>query len=79
MACSCSNSLFMCKVENENEDKNQCLGWSLFVLDMMSADQRWVAKRLCKHLTSIQCCLFNTLTAIAYYESPVFEVGLFLP
>ena len=26
-----------------------------------------------------QCCFLGTLSAIAYYESPVFEVGLFLP
>ena len=26
-----------------------------------------------------QCCFLGTLPAIAYYESPVFEVGLFLP
>ena len=28
---------------------------------------------------SLQCCFFNILPAIAYYESPVIEVGRFLP
>ena len=26
-----------------------------------------------------QCCFLGTLLAFAYYELPVFEVGLFLP
>ena len=26
-----------------------------------------------------QCCFFVKFSAISYYESPVFEVGLFLP